>query len=108
MRDPKLIAALSYALGLPGALVVLWAEKQDTYVRFHAIQSCLVFTIVALLSMLLPTVPVFGDWRIFRGMFLFSVVAVWGFLMVKALQGEAYRLPYVGDLAATYSSTAGK
>ena len=107
-RDPKLMAALSYALGLVSGLIVLAVEKTDPYVRFHALQSVLVFTVIALVSLLLPTVPIVGSWPLVRFLFLAGVVGLWIFLLVKAVQGEAYRLPYVGDVAAMYSVPSGR
>jgi uncharacterized membrane protein len=102
-RDPKLWAALAYVFGLLSGIAVLLMEKRDRYVRYHATQSVLTFGAVALLWVLLPTVPIVGDWRFVRGMFWMSVACLWGLLIWKALQGEAYRLPYIGDLAASLS-----
>jgi uncharacterized membrane protein len=106
--DTKAKAALSYALGLISGLIMLSVEKHDPYVRFHALQSVLVFTVVGLVSLLLPTVPVVGSWPLVRFVFLVGVVGLWITLIVKAVRGEAYRLPYVGDVAATYSVPSGK
>ena len=99
-RDPRLLAALSYSVGILSAILVLVIEKKDAYVRFHAVQSVLVFAVIAVVSLLLPTVPVIGDWGAVRVVFVLSVVALWAFLMFKAIQGDGYRLPYLGDLAA--------
>lgn len=103
-RDPKRWAALSYALGLISGVIVLSVEKNDSYVRFHAWQSVLAFTVAALLSVLLPTVPLVGDWALVRVTFRLGLVILWVFLMVKALHGERYRLPYLGDIAHSLSS----
>ena len=103
-RDPKRWAALSYAVGLISGVIVLSVEKTDRYVRFHAWQSVLAFAAAAAISMLLPSVPVVGDWRIIRVLFLISVIALYVFLIVKALQGERHKLPVVGDLAEKLSS----
>lgn len=98
-RDPKLWAALSYVLGLLSGIAVLLLEKKDGYVRFHAMQSVLTFSAVAILWVLVPTIPVVGDFRFFLGLFRLAVACLWGLLLWKALMGEAYRLPYIGDLA---------
>lgn len=103
-RDPNRWAALSYALGVVSGMIVLSIEKTDSYIRFHAWQSVLVFTAAALLSLLLPTLPIVGRWSAIYVVFRLAVVALWVFLMVKALHGEAYRLPYIGDIAASFSS----
>ena len=103
-RDPRRWAALSYALGLVSGLIILSIEKTDPFVRFHAWQSVLAFSVGALASLLLPTVPVIGDWAAVLVLFRLSVVVLWIVLMIKALQGEPYRLPYLGDIAASLSS----
>ena len=103
-RDPKRWAALSYSVGLISGLIVLSAEKTDSYVRFHAWQSVLAFAAAAAISMLLPSVPVMGDWGLTRAVFRLSVIILYVFLIVKALQGERYRLPVLGDLADKLSS----
>ena len=103
-RDPKRWAALSYSVGLISGLIVLWAEKTDSYVRFHAWQSVLAFAVAAAISLLLPSVPIVGDWRLTRVAFQLSVVALYVFLIVKSLQGERHKLPFLGDLADKLSS----
>ena len=103
-RDPRRWAALSYSVGLISGLIVLWAEKRDHYIRFHASQSVLTFAAAAALSMLLPTVPVLGDWRLTHVVFRLSVVALYILLIIKALQGEHYKLPVLGDLAEKMSA----
>jgi len=102
-RDPNRWAALSYALGLISGIIVLSIEKKNAYVRFHAWQSVLAFSLAALLSLLLPTLPIVGAWRAVRLLFRLSVVVLWVFLIMKALAGEAYRLRYIGDIAASFS-----
>ena len=94
-RDSNLWAALSHAVGPIGGVIVLWVEKSDSYVRFHAWQSVLTFSAVAAIKMLLPTVPVVGHWGITGVIFWLSLVALYVFLIVKALQGERYKLPLV-------------
>lgn len=103
-RDPKRWAALAYSVGLVSGVIVLWVEKTDSYVRFHAWQSVLAFTAAAAVSMLLPTVPVVGDWGLTHVAFRLSVVVLYVFLIVKALSGERYKLPLLGDLATNLSS----
>lgn len=104
LRDPHLLGALSYVLGLLSGLVVLSIEKDNAFVRFHAMQSVLTFTAVAVIYVLLPTVPIVGDFNPLRSVYAISVIAMWGLLMWRAVQGEKYRLPYIGDLAESLVS----
>ena len=103
-RDPNRWAALSYAVGLISGVIVLSVEKTDSYIRFHAWQSVLAFAAAAAISMLLPTVPVVGDWGLTRLVFLLSVGSLYVLLIVKALQGERYKLPLIGELADKLTS----
>lgn len=103
-RDPKRWAALAYAVGLVSGIIVLWVEKKDAYVRFHAWQSVVTFTAAAAFSMLLPSVPIVGDWGVTHVAFRIGLVALYIVLIIKALQGERYKLPFVGDFADKLSA----
>jgi len=83
-------AALAYVLGWISGLFFLFMEKDD-YVRFHAMQSIVVFGALTILSM----VPVVG-W-ILTPIVLLAGLALWLILIVKAYQGEKFKLPYIGN-----------
>lgn len=104
LRDPHLLGALSYVLGLISGVAMLLIEKDNAFVRFHAMQSVLTFSGVAVIYVLLPAVPIVGDFAPLRAMYGVSVIALWGLLMWRAVQGEKYRLPYVGELAESLVS----
>jgi len=95
--EENLAGALCYALGWITGLIFLLVEQRSPYVRYHAMQSLLTFgalTVISLLSGLLPGVsaavgPLLG---------LLSFV-LWILLIIKAWQGERYKLPWVGDEA---------
>lgn len=85
-------AALSYVLGWLTGIVFLLIEK-DPFVRFHAMQSTIVFGILTILSF----VPVVG-W-ILSPLVMIVGFALWLVLIYKAYQGEEFKLPWVGDFA---------
>ena len=79
--------------------MVLVLEKDNRFVRFHAMQSVLAFGAITLLWVLLNAVPLLG--------FLLGVLiiipgsaVIWLLLMFKAYQGEEFKLPIVGPIAA--------
>jgi uncharacterized membrane protein len=76
-------------------------EKDNKFVRFHAMQSILVFGGLTIISIVIGIIPFLG-WLISS---LISVLALilWILLMVKAYQNTWYKLPWVGDLAEKYS-----
>lgn len=96
--DPKLGGLLSYLLGFITGVIFLVIEKEDRFVRFHAYQSVATFVGLLVLSVVAGFIPVIG-W--ITGFLLGPATFVlWLFLMVKAFQGEEFRIPVVGDWAA--------
>ncbi|HEX5070010.1 MAG TPA: hypothetical protein VFV78_07310 [Vicinamibacterales bacterium] len=95
--NPRFLATIAYAGGLVTGAVLLAVEKQDRFVRFHAMQSIVTFGGVLLLHLVLMGVPVIG--LVLYLPFILAVVGLWVFLMIKAWRGESYKLPYLGDLA---------
>jgi uncharacterized membrane protein len=97
--DANLAAALTYLVGFVSGIVFLVIEKENRFVRFHALQSVLAFGAITLLWVLLNAVPLLG--------FVLGVLVIipgsaiiWLFLMFKAYQGEEFKLPIVGSIAA--------
>ena len=84
--------ALAYVLGPVTGVVFLVLEK-DAFVRFHAMQSTVLFGVLFLLQwvfgltiILLPLVPLIS---------LFGFV-LWLLLIYKAWQGEEWEVPVLG------------
>jgi len=101
--DPKLEATLSYVgLWVTGIIFYL-LEKENNFVRFHAMQSIITFgglTAVSIgLQILRPTPFIGWLFALMAGLVGVATVVLWVVLMIKAFQGERYRLPVVGDLA---------
>jgi uncharacterized membrane protein len=96
--DPNVAAALSYALGWITGLVFLLSEQENKFVRFHAMQSTIVFAALSVLCVLLQMIPLLG-----MLVTVFLVVpasaVLWLLLMFKAYQGERFKLPVAGDMA---------
>ena len=96
-KDPRIAATIAYFGGMITGIILLIAEKEDRYVRFHAMQSTITFVGVFVLHLVLLGVPLIG-WVLYAP-FIVGVVLLWFFLMFKAFTGEIYKLPYIGDLA---------
>ena len=102
-------AALSYVLG-PVTGIVFYVLEKEPYVRFHAMQSTIVFGAFILLYVVFSIVPVIG-WIV--GLILSPIISLisfvlWIVLMWKAYSGEKYKLPYFGDLAEKQLAKLGK
>jgi uncharacterized membrane protein len=107
---PENIAgALAYFTFIP-AIVFLFLAPYNTnrFVRFHSLQclflwTALVLTAIALkiVSLILLFIPVLGHLLIVLLSMVLGLGAlmIWLILIVKALQGEAFKLPVLGDFA---------
>lgn len=106
--DEKIEGALCYLLGWLTGIVFYIVEKDNKFVKFHAMQSILTFLPLNILWI------IFGGGMAFGGLFIWGIWAVlmwiswlilliifilWLVLMLKAYQGEKYKLPVVGDIA---------
>lgn len=95
--NENLMGAAAYLLGFITGIVFLLIEKQNKFVRFHAMQSTLLFGAIFVANIALGFVPILG-WLV--GLLLsFVSFILWIVLMWKAFQGETYKVPYVGKLA---------
>ncbi|MDQ3170183.1 MAG: DUF4870 domain-containing protein [Acidobacteriota bacterium] len=96
--DPNLAAALAYLAGFVTGLALLAVEKENRYVRFHAMQSTVFFAGVLVASIAINSIFFLG--AILYAFLLFpAVVILWLVLMFKAYSGETFKLPVVGDFA---------
>jgi uncharacterized membrane protein len=105
----NIAGALAYLTFVPGIVFLLRKPYcNNRFVRFHSVQCLLCWAmgvIVALAlkvaSMLLFVIPFVGP--LFTVLVLVIVglgaMAIWMVLVVKALQGEMFKLPVLGDYA---------
>ena len=97
--DANLAAALSYLVGFVTGIIFLVVEKDNRFVRFHAMQSTLVFAAIVAIDILLQIVPILGALVVVFLVIPASAV-LWLLLMFKAYQGEELKLPLLGQIAA--------
>ena len=94
--------ALCYVLGFFSGFFFLFTEKENKFVRFHAIQSIIIFGIYFFIS----PIPVLG-WTV-SILLAPLLLLLWLFLMYKAYQGEKFKLPVIGDFAEKQAEKFGK
>lgn len=100
-------AFLCYLLPLWFPFLVLVLEKESKFARFHAIQSLLLegaFYIIGRLVGVMGIVIGGGalvNYILYIPLGLLSFIHLW--LMWRALKGEAYKLPWIGDLAEKWA-----
>jgi uncharacterized membrane protein len=99
--EPNVAGALSYAFGWITGLVFFLLEKDDDFVRFHAMQSIIVFGVFNVIwffgMIFIWIVPVLA-WIVCTIVGI-GILILWIILMIKAYQGEKFKLPIAGDLA---------
>jgi len=95
--QPNIAALLSYALGIVSGIIFFLIEKENKFVRFHAMQSIMAFGALFVLQIALPMVPFVG-WMLAPFVSLLGLI-LWILLMIKAYQGEMFKLPVIGDIA---------
>ena len=84
---------LCYVLGWVSGIIFLLIEPENTFVRFHAIQSIYVFGTLTVASIILGWIPVIGV------LIWIVTFILWIVLMVKAYQGTRYKVAWAGNLA---------
>jgi uncharacterized membrane protein len=99
---------LCYILGWITGLIFYFVDKRP-YVRFHAAQSIVTFgglhIVYIVLGMFLGFSLFAGGWTGFSfgwalyGLLDLACFVLWILLMIKAYQGERFRLPVAADLA---------
>ena len=108
--DPKTAAGLSYlGIWITGIIFFLM-EKQNRFVRFHAMQSILFFGGISVLDFILriavDVTPGFLSLGLacLSGLIGLGAFVGWIVLMINAFQGRYFKLPVVGDYAERYAN----
>jgi len=101
--DANLAGLLAYVAGFITGIVFLVLEKDSKFVRFHAMQSVMTFIGLFLLNILfviIGFIPFIGWILSLFSLFLVPLALIlWIVLMLKAYQGEWFKLPVIGDMA---------
>ena len=107
--DPRLSALLCYTAWWVSGLIFLIIEQRHRTVRFHAAQSLVLFgglsAIIAVLSvvsvaMLMVSGGAFQAARILVYVVWIAAVGIWLLLMYRTYNGQTWRVPVAGNLAA--------
>jgi uncharacterized membrane protein len=119
---PNIAGLLCYVAGWITGMIFYLIDKNNSFVRFHAMQSIIfsgALTIVqVIISVVLPHYYYYdyydyGGFTLLQFAWLISVinVLIWIFfgvlsivLMMKAYQGQKYRLPIAGRLAEQWTT----
>ena len=104
---PQNVAGLLCYLGawITG-IVFLIIEQKNKFVRFHAIQSIIVFGALTVASAMLSWIPIVGGF--FGAVIGITAFVLWLVLMIRAYQGDLFKVPIAGDIAGSIFSAVDK
>lgn len=94
--EEHIAGMLCYLFGFITGIIFLLIEKDNRFVRFHALQSIFTFAAIVVFSMVINVIPLLG--------LLISILmapismVLWIILMVKAYQGKWFKLPIIGEI----------
>lgn len=91
--DQNLAAALAYVGIWITGLIFFLLEKDNQYVRFHALQSLITFGVLSLITF----IPFIG-WVLSPLVWIIGFI-LWLICIVKAYQGQEFMVPFVGQYA---------
>jgi uncharacterized membrane protein len=94
---PNVAGLLCYVAGWISGIIFLVLEQKNRFVRFHALQSIIVFGSLTIVSSILGRLPIAGPY--FAALIGITGFILWIILMVKAVNGEFFKMPWIGDLA---------
>ncbi|KYK28065.1 hypothetical protein AYK20_01510 [Thermoplasmatales archaeon SG8-52-1] len=102
--DQNIEGALCYLLAWITGIVFYILEDENEFVKFHAMQSIIVFLPLTILSMILGG---FFGFVYFSLGFLYWIswllwvitIILWLILMLKAFTGDKFKVPIAGDIA---------
>ena len=97
----NIASLLCYVLGWVSGIVFLILEPNNKTIKFHAIQSIIVFGAITIAHVILDWIPFVG-WFVFTPIlwliWLISLIV----LIVKAYQGGTWHYPIAGNMADKY------
>lgn len=109
--DGNVAALIGWIIGIV-AIVLIFIEKENKFVRFQAIQSVLFhvgfFVIYFALSIVVLILAQISSALGFLGLLLLPLWLVWFggmiFGAVKSFQGQQFKFPIIGNMAEKWSN----
>jgi uncharacterized membrane protein len=115
--EPNIAGLLCYVVGWITGLIFFFVEKDNKFVRFHAMQSIIVFGSLSVLQIVLSilrsiiysivwrtaswsaALAVSGFFGVLSTLIWIATMVLWVLLMFKAYQNETFKLPIAGGIA---------
>lgn len=93
--DPKVGGLLAYLFTFVSG-IILYLISKDKFIRFHALQSTIFFLGVNIIAIVIAFIPFIG---LLSSLIYLVEFVMWIVLMVKAYQGEKFKIPVIGNIA---------
>lgn len=104
--EPNVAGLLCYLGWWVTGLIFFLMEKENKFVRFHAMQSMVVFGALSIVFFILSLIIritfnpfTYIAWGIIAPILWVLAVVLMIILMVKAYQGKKFKLPWAGNFA---------
>lgn len=110
--DPNVAAGISYIFGWITGLIFFLMEKQNRFVRFHAMQSIILSVAVTVVEIVLEVLSAAFFFTsigcIFApivGLVGLAFFVLWLICLINAFQGKYFKLPVIGDMAERWANS---
>ena len=98
--DENIAGLLCYLLGFVSGIIILIMERENKFVRFHALQSTMWFILLTIVSLvsgwIFGWIPLIGG--LISSVLTLLTVASAIFLMYNAYMGKQFKIPIIGDV----------
>jgi len=99
--QPNVAGLLCYLFGWITGIIFYLLEKENKTVRFHAMQSIVVFGAFTVADIIFNIIPVIGT--VIAAILGIAAFILWLYLMIKTYQGKKIVLPVAGKFAEQHS-----
>jgi len=110
--EPKIAVLLAYLFSVLGGLIIFFIEKENKFVKFHALQALILgilewaIIIVFMWILGIPLMFVYGigiifvviGWLGIAACIIFAIIAI-----VKGFNGEKYYIPFLRKLVDKFN-----
>ena len=94
--NENVAGALCYSLLFFSGIFFLIADRENKFVRFHALQSTILFLALAVLSAVTSWIPIVR--LLIPGLLSLVTFVCWVFLMFTAFKGQTFKIPILGEV----------
>ncbi|NLZ34230.1 putative membrane protein [Clostridium sp. N3C] len=95
--DENIAGLLCYVGTFITGLIFYFMEKDSRFVKFHALQSIMLFLSLSIVNRIFAWIPLLGG--IITDLTGLLAFIFWILMMVKAYNGEWFKLPIIGEIA---------